>query len=222
MGYIYKITNNLNGKVYIGQTRTTIKERIRKHCMTTERPGIDSAIAKYGFENFTVEELCQCPDEELDEREKQYIQKYDCYNTDKGYNLTPGGQEGSTWLNLDEEQVIAKYHELKNVKNTSDYFKCSEPVISRILHKHNIPIYRPPGRVENILGKGQQFKEGDGIKAVRIIELNKEFPSLKECSIWLMENGYSKASSMEATRKSLSRALNGDRATYCKLHFEFI
>lgn len=160
----------------------SIKERIRKHLDTPERPGIDTAIAKYGFENFTVEELCSCPNEQLDELEKYYIKLYDCYNTDKGYNLTPGGQENNTWLNLNEEKVIAKYHELQTIRNTALYFKCSEPIISRIIHKNNVPLYKPLGKVENILGKGKQFKEGDGTKAVYIVELDKNFNSLKECA----------------------------------------
>ena len=67
-----------------------------------------------------------------------------------------------------------------------------------------------------------KFKEGDNTKKVRIIELDLIFNSLKECSQWLIDNHYSRASTMEAARKSLSRALNGDRATYCGLHFEFI
>ena len=65
------------------------------------------------------------------------------------------------------------------------------------------------------------FKEGDHAKAVKIIELNLTFNSLKDCAQWLLDNGYSKAKSMELARKSLSRALNGKRASYCGLHFEF-
>lgn len=46
--------------------------------------------------------------------------------------------------------------------------------------------------------------------------------SLKECAQWLIDNGYSKAATMDAARKGLSSHLNGKRATYLKMHFEFV
>lgn len=225
MGYIYKITNQINGKIYIGQTRTSLTERMRKHFSDARNEpnvtGIDAAIKKYGAENFTAEQICECQDIELDDLERYYISKYNTYDSPNGYNLTPGGQDGTSALNLDENEVIAIYHQLKQINLTAKYFHCCDAVISRILHKHEIAIYRP-GRVENILGKGHQFKEGEGTKPVRIISLNKEFSSMKECAQWLIDNGYSKASSMEMARKSLSRCLTGERKTYCKLQFEYI
>lgn len=221
MGYIYKITNKINGKIYIGQTRTTLKARMNKHFSKARQAnvtGIDAAIKKYGKENFDVEVLCSCKEEELNDLEIFYINKYDSYNS--GYNLTLGGQ-GTSVLNLDVNEVLKKYQELRQVKATANYFRCSEPVISKILHDNDVKIIRL-GRVENILGKGVLFKSGDGVKPVRIIELNKDFNSMKDCAQWLIDNHYSKAGSMEMARKSLSRCLTGERKTYCKLHFEYI
>lgn len=50
VGVIYKITNTLNGKIYIGQTRQSLNRRITEHKRDSSRgrPGIDVAIAKYG------------------------------------------------------------------------------------------------------------------------------------------------------------------------------
>lgn len=226
MGYIYKMTNKLNNKVYIGQTQTTVQERVRKHFSKAKHEphltGVDAAIRKYGEDNFLVETICECQNSELDELEKFYIAKYNSYNSPVGYNLTPGGQDGACMrLNLKPEEVISVYQKLKHVKLTAEYFHCCDKVISRILHENNITIYKP-GRVENILGKGTPFKEGERTKAVYIVELDKSFGSLKECSQWLIDNGYSKANSMEMARKSLSRCLNGERNSYCKLHFKYI
>lgn len=222
MGFIYKITNKENQKVYIGQTITTVKTRMHKHYSRANTgkdiTGIDAAIHKYGKDNFIVETICECPNEDLDEQERYYISKYDSFNN--GYNLTSGGQKGSTTLGLDDNEIIEKYKELKYINQVANFYRCSEKTISNILHNNNIKIYTHP-TLEN-LQKGHKFQDGERTKSVRIIELNLIFPSLKECSQWLIDNGYSKAKSMEMARKSLSRTLNGERASYCGLHFEFI
>ena len=147
-----------------------------------------------------------------------YIAKVDTYNS--WYNLTIGGQKFTTALNLNEQEVISKYLEIKNVNKTAEYFKCCNKVISRILHKNNIKVLHN-NNIQN-LTKEHCFKENEKIKAVKIIELDKDFPSLKECAQWLIDNNYSKANSMEMARKSLSRALTGERKSYCKLHFKYL
>lgn len=224
MGFIYKITNKINGKVYIGQTITPIKNRMYKHYSQARNgkniTGIDAAIKKYGKENFEVEQILECPNEDLDLQEKFYISKYNSF--ENGYNLTIGGQCGTTSLNINIEEAIKKYNELKTVEKTAKYFGCCAETMSKILRANGINV-KPQLHLENLSRAPKtMFKEGDNTKKVRIVELNLIFNSLKECSQWLIDNHYSKASTMEAARKSLSRALNGDRATYCGLHFEFV
>ena len=165
--------------------------------------------------------MCQCQNQDLDELEKFYINKYDTFN--KGYNLTTGGQLNTTSLNLNPQEVIEKYNEIPYIYEVAKNFKCCEKTISNILKQEGIIVKTTlcQQSLEN-LTKGIKFKEGDHTKAVRIIELNLTFNSLKECSQWLIDNNYSKASTMEIARKSLSIVLNGDRASYCGLHFEFI
>ena len=222
MGYIYKITNLINNKAYIGQTSTSLSARINKHFSKAKTQnnltGIDAAIKKYGKENFLVEKICECPNEDLDIQEKYYIAKYNTFNN--GYNLTIGGKNSTTSLNLDEDEVIKKYKELKTIKETAKYFNCSIRTISDILHNNKVQIFKPIHNIEN-LQKGTKFKLGDGAKKVRIVELNKSFNSLKECAQWLIDNKYSKAKSMEMSRKSLSRALNSNHR-YCGFTVEFI
>lgn len=184
MGYIYKITNLINNKSYIGQTKNTIKIRMYKHYSKAKQEnitGIDAAIKKYGKENFIIEELCQCQNQDLDELEKFYINKYDTFN--KGYNLTTGGQLNTTSLNLNPQEVIEKYNEIPYIYEVAKYFKCCEKTISNILKQEGI-IVKTPLRQQSLenLTKGIKFKEGDHTKAVRIIELNLTFNSLKECS----------------------------------------
>lgn len=55
--FIYKITNKLNGKVYIGQTIRAVSIRFSKHCNNSRKTIISSAIKKYGKDNFIIEEI---------------------------------------------------------------------------------------------------------------------------------------------------------------------
>lgn len=95
MGVIYKITNTLNGKSYIGKTRQGLGRRITQHKYDSKRGslGIGAAIRKYGWENFTVEVLEECPIELLNEREIFWIAELNS-KAPNGYNLTDGGDGG--------------------------------------------------------------------------------------------------------------------------------
>lgn len=93
MGYIYKIINNINQKVYIGQTTRNIDIRWKEHCRHFKQDmPISKAIKKYGVENFTIEKIEVCEDNLLDKREQYWIKHYDSFNKEKGYNATFGGQ----------------------------------------------------------------------------------------------------------------------------------
>lgn len=96
---IYKITNNLNNKVYIGKSldiERRWKEHIRhsKDEFSREKPPIHKAINKYGASSFTFTVLEECDESRLDELEMYYIKKYDSRNKSKGYNITQGGDGG--------------------------------------------------------------------------------------------------------------------------------
>lgn len=86
---IYKITNKLNGKVYIGQS-VDIDTRWRQHINTKDDALIHKSIQKYGAENFSFKILLECPIEMLNDWERDMIALYDCISPN-GYNLTEGG-----------------------------------------------------------------------------------------------------------------------------------
>lgn len=96
MHYLYKITNQLNGKIYIGQT-VNEKRRWTAHLSYAKKPEetgqhIHRAMAKYGVENFIYEIISTCEtQEDADEAEIQLIKQYDSRNEEKGYNVAPGG-----------------------------------------------------------------------------------------------------------------------------------
>lgn len=87
---IYKITNLLNGKAYVGRTTQALKERMRKH-YTTANVLIDQEIAKYGKGNFVVEVLDTAKDiNELNNKEIYWIAKCGTM-IPNGYNQCYGG-----------------------------------------------------------------------------------------------------------------------------------
>lgn len=102
MGFIYKITNQINNKIYIGQTKKTIEERFNAHIkkaqIYTNRYLYD-AMNHYGYSNFKIELLEECDDILLDEREIYWINYYQSNSKTFGYNMTSGGGGGDTWTN---------------------------------------------------------------------------------------------------------------------------
>ena len=110
-GYIYKITNKANGKMYIGQTNGTVSARFNRHIKlsATNNEVLYRAIRKYGVDNFIVETIDTANSKvQLDDKESFWIEKLktfigfiDC----KGYNMTLGG-DGRKGGSLSQETVI--------------------------------------------------------------------------------------------------------------------
>ena len=87
---IYRITNNINHKVYIGQTCRTLDERTAEH-IRHSTTAIDKAIRKYGIDTFTVEQIDTASNiDELNQKEIYWIAKYNCM-VPNGYNQCVGG-----------------------------------------------------------------------------------------------------------------------------------
>jgi group I intron endonuclease len=97
MSEIYLITNNINRKMYVGQTSTNYKKRWLKHinnALNTPQRGCVSlyrAIRKYGKNNFTVSLLEKTISKKANEREAFWIKTLKTQNNKNGYNLTSGG-----------------------------------------------------------------------------------------------------------------------------------
>jgi group I intron endonuclease len=123
MGVIYKITNKINGKIYIGQTRVTEPQRWQQHIWHAYNdPSNDSlllcrAIKKYGKENFTRTIVEECDNWFLNEREKYWIKYFDSTNHNIGYNITEGGEGHSKYSN---EELLKAYIEYSSVSKASE------------------------------------------------------------------------------------------------------
>lgn len=103
MGYIYKITNSLNQKCYIGQTTKKPHVRVKEHCGNSSNSLLSKTIREVGKYYFDYEVLeAHVPREELDLKEVFYIYKYNSV-WPNGYNVNPG-----------------------NVKSAAEYFGAKE------------------------------------------------------------------------------------------------
>ncbi len=131
---IYKITNKINHKIYIGQSND-IKRRFQEHQTAGGRSRIpvDLAIKKYGKENFLYEVLEECPISELNEKESYWITKL---NTIKnGYNCSVGGNQQSIGENngrakITEQDVISIRIAYNNHLKQKDVYKQYKDIIS--------------------------------------------------------------------------------------------
>jgi len=92
--YIYKTTNLINGKIYIGKSSKGINESINYYGSGIS---LTYAIRKYGKENFKKEILCEADNDEiLNNLEKYWIKKLNSQNRSIGYNIADGGTGGKT------------------------------------------------------------------------------------------------------------------------------
>lgn len=111
---IYKVTNRINGKVYIGQTTKTLQRRWTKHCIAAKSDNIPfhAAIRKYGAENFIVEQIDVAANiDELNKKEVYWIKHYNSM-LPNGYNACEGGNGMSGFKVSEKTKVKLRYSHL--------------------------------------------------------------------------------------------------------------
>lgn len=158
MAYIYKITNDINDKLYIGKTQLSVKQRFKEHCKdafsrTKEHRPLYAAMRKYGIEHFSIEQIeeTQFPNE----REQYWIAYYNSYGKN-GYNATLGG-DGKAYI--DHSLVVQKYRELQNMTEVAKILSISIDSVSDILQEENEPVLT--SQEVNKRKQGKQVKQFD-------------------------------------------------------------
>lgn len=108
---IYKTTNLINGKIYVGQ------DKYNRRAYYGSGKLLKKSIKKYGKENFLKEILEYCDAESLNDREIFWIAKLDAMNPEIGYNLTSGGNYNVSFKGPHTEETIQKMKDRSVGKN---------------------------------------------------------------------------------------------------------
>ena len=171
---IYKITNEINGKVYVGQSKD-LKARKRSHFSDLKRNQhanfhLQNAFNKYKVNNFIFEILEICKEDELDEKEYKWMNKFNSHNSEFGYNITSPvntnkhvkyvgvkyeEKEYNSYFmkTYDKEELISCLQEL--------YYMEGRVPVSRDLNKSNLPsprvYYEVFGSFKNALIESDLF-----------------------------------------------------------------
>ena len=122
-GYIYKTTNLINRKIYIGQKKSLI---FLGNDYLGSVKYLKNAINKYGIENFEVQLIEKAETkQQLDELEKFYIKQFNSIDKNIGYNIANGAVGGDTYSGLSDEDKLIRNNKLKQShKNRSpNYIK---------------------------------------------------------------------------------------------------
>ena len=219
---IYILQNNINKKVYIGQTSTTLKSRFVKHrCLTNKKNlHLHNAFNKYGRENFSIELLMDNLDlERANFWEDYYINIFDSRNRERGYNIKEGGSNGKH-----SQETIEK---IKKVQGTPEIRKRKS---ERLLNSGS-PNFGKKGKLSPCFGRkhteeelekmrGRIFSEealkkigeahaGENNKLAK--HTNEEIIALKiEAKTWTASKK-SLAAKYNMSYRALQKILNGSR-----------
>ena len=207
MPYIYKITNQINKKCYIGKTLESIEKRWHQHKNEAEkdrsknRP-LYQAIRKYGIENFTieiVEEISNILDTDINEREKYWIEYYGSFKN--GYNATYGG-DGKHYL--DYELIFQMYNEIKDCHKVAEKLGIDAGTVSKAIKSLGGTVL--PGGRDNL----------NHPKIIHMYSLNgnyeQTFPSVQKAAEWCVEQGLCKIANSGA-RGHIGDCASGKRKT---------
>lgn len=141
LGIIYIITNKVNSKVYIGQTRKALSERMRHHFSKYETcTKLKKAIEQYGKDNFIYNVLELVPYSKLNDREAFYIERYN--SIENGYNIKKGnskfkGRKIHSIKDL-QENIVSDYNAGMNTKDIADKYHIALTSVYNSLQRANV------------------------------------------------------------------------------------
>lgn len=198
MPYIYKITNTINGKMYIGKTSSTIEARWKEHredatYRSKEHRPLYSAIQKYGVDNFIVEQVEEVPNDEIAcERETFWIEYFGSFKN--GYNATKGG-DGRQYADYD--LIFSLFQAGKTGKEICEITGYTDKTVTAALEQKGIS-------AEERKSRGNTQSQSVLMLDKNTLEVLKIFPSLNEVERFLEKPG---------GRRHISEVCRGKRQT---------
>lgn len=216
MGYIYKITNSINGKLYVGKTSKTIEERFVLHIQQSRaargKTYLNKAFRKYGHSSFIIEVVEEIADLAIiDDREIYWINELNSL-VPNGYNLTKGGTGGDTSTSENYKNGILSRPSTKGERN---------PNFGKLgANSPNFGKKRTKAQLKNLqdgLRKGWDNSERRKLQSIKQTALNKSGKIKKPyTSITIKFNDKIYYSLNEASRDT------GYSPNYIKKHGEII
>ena len=189
---IYKITNLINGKIYIGQALDIYRRwgkhkgnAFNKNSREYDYP-IYRAIRKYGLENFSFEIIEECSVEELDEKEIYYIKKYNSctlWKNSHGYNQTIGGNGTKGVTPKSAYKVFCEDKVFETVTKCAEYYVINSGTMKGwVSGNDKMPQewYNKGLRREDKTMEDYEIAKKIGKR--KIICVGIEFESIKECA----------------------------------------
>ena len=198
MAQIYKITNLINNKVYIGETIRSLDSRWREHKHEALKEGhgynypIHLAIRKYGLDNFKIETLETCSDDIRFERESYYIKLYSSHLHSKGYNIV---LNGSGAILYSSEDIQNAWDEGLGINEIAIRLGCHKSVVSKRLRSLGVS----ENEIKARIGANPSLRQGQPIYQYTLSgEMIKQWPSASECA---RQMGYSQAAISNVCRQ---------------------
>ena len=203
MAYIYQITNDINGKVYIGKTEKSIEKRWKEHCADSkkarckDRP-LYRAMNKYGIEHFHIKLL-----EETDnpcQQEIYWIEQKQSFKN--GYNATIGG-DGKRYLDYD--LIYSTYEVLQNATEVAKKLNISTDSVYIVIDQRG-----------GVLKTAQEIVREKQSKSVKMFnkkttEYIQSFSSLTEAAQYLKDNGYTTSADLRGIAVHIRQCANKQR-----------
>lgn len=157
---VYKYSNVVNGKTYIGITCHEEK-RIIQHQMARDTCAFHSAVRKYGYDKFKYEVLDRDLTRfEAEQKEISYIKKYNSYKN--GYNSTLGGEAGFKYYfsHKEIEDMYKKYKSGKSLDCVGEEYDITRGVVKRLFKSNNLKLRDSQSKIrEDRLGSLEKYSE---------------------------------------------------------------